>query len=456
MRRVVNVLVVALVVVGCGETRNEAVCCVSAEDCAAIGADVLELACGEGLACRDHKCEVASCSTNGCSAEAPVCNVATDTCEGCSSSSDCAQFVGAMSCDSSNGVCVECLVSNDCPVDRAICDDHACRGCELDADCASGACDEAMCVSEDRIAYVIPSGGSDAGSCTRVAPCATIQYAVTKTSSVVRHIVVAAGTYDQDTRISTAETSAPEVTIHGTGATLTRTSGESEQFFVVNVKTTLVGLFFGPTENTNSAIQCEDAPCRLRRIRLQRLGSIFPGPMMEIEDSDLDFILGSGVTLNNVTDSVKITRTRLRGFVSGTGGVIDITNTMVLGEVSLPTGQGTIQFSTLATSGGAGTGIEPRVVKAGPGVTLRDSIVWAGGTTQLPLGGGCTVTNSIVGPTAVPGASNVDPQFVSFSDFHLSANSPARDMASTGPGVDFEGEPRPVGAGFDLGADEVQ
>ena len=40
-------------------------------------------------------------------------------------------------------------------------------------------------------------------------------------------------------------------------------------------------------------------------------------------------------------------------------------------------------------------------------------------------------------------------------DFHQSLISPTRDMGeSTPPGLDFEGEPRPVGASTDIGADE--
>lgn len=52
---------------------------------------------------------------------------------------------------------------------------------------------------------------------------------------------------------------------------------------------------------------------------------------------------------------------------------------------------------------------------------------------------------------------NVDPLFVnpSTADLHLRSDSPARDVVDDGPGVDFEGDPRPQGARFDLGADEA-
>jgi hypothetical protein len=51
----------------------------------------------------------------------------------------------------------------------------------------------------------------------------------------------------------------------------------------------------------------------------------------------------------------------------------------------------------------------------------------------------------------------VDPQFVapSSNDFHLATDSPARDAVDTGPATDFEGDPRPQGARYDIGADEA-
>ncbi len=51
-----------------------------------------------------------------------------------------------------------------------------------------------------------------------------------------------------------------------------------------------------------------------------------------------------------------------------------------------------------------------------------------------------------------------DPMFVNAAgaDFHLQGNSPAIDSGSPtdAPGDDFEGQPRPSGAGYDIGADE--
>jgi hypothetical protein len=67
------------------------------------------------------------------------------------------------------------------------------------------------------------------------------------------------------------------------------------------------------------------------------------------------------------------------------------------------------------------------------------------------------MNNVITGPTVVAGASNTDPMFVNLAqnDYHLAAGSPARDAVDTGPATDFEGDARPQGARFDIGADEA-
>lgn len=64
---------------------------------------------------------------------------------------------------------------------------------------------------------------------------------------------------------------------------------------------------------------------------------------------------------------------------------------------------------------------------------------------------------SIVGQTAFPGGMNLVPGFVNTTtgDYHVSGGSPARDLANTGPPHDFEGDPRPRGLRFDIGADEA-
>ena len=52
---------------------------------------------------------------------------------------------------------------------------------------------------------------------------------------------------------------------------------------------------------------------------------------------------------------------------------------------------------------------------------------------------------------------NVNPGFadVNQRNYRLAPASPARDLVDAGPAFDFEGDARPRGARFDIGADEA-
>jgi uncharacterized repeat protein (TIGR01451 family) len=71
-----------------------------------------------------------------------------------------------------------------------------------------------------------------------------------------------------------------------------------------------------------------------------------------------------------------------------------------------------------------------------------------------------TDTGGIVPPPSLPNDVLGDPQFVnpgaSPADLHVQAGSPARDTGDPGTGltIDYDNDPRPLGLGFDIGADE--
>jgi parallel beta-helix repeat protein len=98
--------------------------------------------------------------------------------------------------------------------------------------------------------------------------------------------------------------------------------------------------------------------------------------------------------------------------------------------------------------------------------TLRNNIIWGNGSSGITSNGGTlTVTHSIVqGGFTGEGNLDVDPLFVdqppeglgTSGNLRLMASSPAIDAGtnSGAPATDSEGKPRPIGAGYDMGAFE--
>lgn len=105
------------------------------------------------------------------------------------------------------------------------------------------------------------------------------------------------------------------------------------------------------------------------------------------------------------------------------------------------------------------------------GVVLRNNICSQNFTFQLAVDPGVPAVNFTADHNLIDGFRGIetgeirgsdfvegDPLFVNVAgaDFHLQSNSPAIDKGSaTGaPATDFDAQPRPTGAGFDIGADE--
>jgi hypothetical protein len=196
----------------------------------------------------------------------------------------------------------------------------------------------------------------------------------------------------------------------------------------------------------------------IRAYRGMGVGSALTARDIVVETTSDGINLGGSLTLDG-----GVIRNGTTGIVAVAGSSINATNLLIQNvsgvPVDLTNSQGSIEFATIAHSGRSSTVTSGIACNPNSGgVVVRSSIIWSPGATMPPITGMCSLVATIAGPTAVAGATSVDPKFVDpgAGDFHLAANSPAIDVADTGPSRDFEAQARPQGARFDLGADEAR
>jgi len=465
---------------------NPAVCCLDAADCDEVGIPEVR-GCSQGLACVDHQCTVPSCAEAGCGAEAPVCNVTTDICEPCVDSSECMRFAGTPVCGSSGScvqclatadctgttvcetnsqTCVECLGPTECTVLKPICDNNACRAPQSDDDCPSLAmATDGTCVPEGDVVYLSPIG-TDVGSCNRAVPCLTLAFAVSKTTGARSHIVFAPGQYaTTEERYDSSDTAAPSLHLHGHGAEVNGPTGGDGSVMSYALSVVIQDLRV-KTNVSGSAITLYASPALLERVETAGSYGVDVTTAATLRDykhtgGAVAIRLSGALTLDRAV--IADTQMAIRSDLAGAS--VQISNALIYGSddraIDLDdTGvSGTIVSSTIVT---AGTGeyqtTGARAVNcASTAVLLRSTIVWSPNAGAQPSVAGCSLNNVIAGPASVPGGTQVDPMFVNLggNDYHLAAGSPARDAVDTGPGTDFEGQPRPQGVRFDIGADEA-
>jgi hypothetical protein len=470
MRAHVFMLAAALAVASCGEVPavpDAGAACTTAADCTDVAAPF----------CVNSKC-VAACSvhTDCTDAAHPIC--------------------------ASDGACVGCTSNGDCGGDAPICDNEAreCRGCSKDTECTGGVCIEAegTCVADADVAYVTMMG-TDAGTCTRVAPCATIAYAIGQAGS--RRVIHVLGGSLQTAAIDLTGNRVLDgedtALVHTAGTPITitapatvvvggfRVAAPSNMLPAINVtgsgaKATLHGLTItGPGGPIITGAFGTEVT-----IRRSHIGSLTSGSSNQVSCQngklrvDQNTFENAYVAPVSGTCETIVTRNRFEsGFdrsVGQTGGHLTMENNLIIHRDGY-------NDSIFASSLGAGSVIRFNTVvnttalpSDGAALSCDSSVnatsnIFAYNSGHPITGQGCAPRYSIFDDesTTSAGTGNqvvgIETIFVNraVGDYHLAPSSAARGGAEPGQTmvkIDYDGADRPAPAGSiaDCGAFEAQ
>jgi hypothetical protein len=405
---------------------------------------------------------IASCGVDAdCSLDHPVCE--GGSCALCTANADCQGRGATPLCDA--GACVQCVASTDCAASAPVCDAHACRGCKLDAECASGACgDDGTCVAEASIIYLSNNNPVD-NMCTKASPCASFGFGVTKLTATRNHFVLDNGSYQTSLSLGGTTTPPTAVFVHGHGSRLT--SGTNATFVISSTKKLTVRevTLSGPT--TGAAIIGGGNGLTLESVTLMAAKELSVVGPVTARNLRISSSLGTAAVIVNSNGELTVDGGVISGGavginVAAAGAKVHLKNLLIFGTaqraLELSQGLGELEFSTIVDAGAQSTSA-PCAVSCNANLHVTSSIILQETCASAirDAAGPCTFLSSIVSNGPAPGITNVDPQFVDRvgRDYHITATSPAKDAVGLGPATDFEGDARPRGTRFDIGADEA-
>jgi hypothetical protein len=349
-----------------------------------------------------------------------------------------------------------------------------CRACAAASECASGVCDvgigatRGQCAAGSDIIYVdnvngtCTAAGAD-GSAAH--PYCQLTAAATALPILGRHYVKVAGStasydaVDFDTTPLTAAFTGP-----GRDATPPATIlGGAQSALLLDplsgsMNLTFDGFVFSQGAGNASAVECSGgntAPTLVIRNAAIQNGR-----------NGIHAAMCNAVVTETIIASASQAGA---AFAAGSAWTLenDVIHHCAGGGLSAAT-QGIARFNTLAANGA--TNLAGGVVCSVP--QLLEASIIATNTTSSggsQFSGSCSLDHVVTGTDAIasPGKITSVPVFAGAFDFHLSVGTTAdlaanrvccidqQPAAAQNPAIDFERDPRPRGAAFDLGADEA-
>jgi hypothetical protein len=441
-----------------------------------------------------------------CPATSPICgsDKFCRTCAGPSDDGQCAMRFLTPRCDSVSGECVACrpdTQATDCtdPAAPSCGSDGNCRPCLAQGECGSAQICNSIsgrCVGAADIAYVDnrgmtvtackAAGGTQDGNSPATAFCD-----ISDGVASLKPNVLVAGSAQPYGAFALADPRAVNVVGPGksaaTPAIVVATSGVLAS--VTAGRLTIDGFVLGDgtTATTAGGASCNGARLDVHDCKIQKMGG------RGVDTTTCDVVVDRSLVTNGaaagvVTSGGTLQLTRSVVNANSAGGLgIGLNTTFIVQNnfITANTGasdpgvridataSGTFSFNSVVgnTRSGDSGGIDCGGV--GLQKPIYASIVW--GNSTLSLGGGkatqfggnqCLLSQVVTGTDSYLGAIQLSPSFA--TDPHLVMNDPANIAccvdkitppdggSSTLPNVDIDGDRRPKGAGWEIGADEVQ
>jgi hypothetical protein len=340
--------------------------------------------------------------------------------------------------------------------------DGSCVQCQSNGDCDSGLCDgvAGRCIDAQQIIYVDVAAGVDGNECGQLtSPCATISGSaggLAKLEAGRDIVLLRPGLYAEAVAIS-----GQSVRLVGPGAEL---RSSAKPALLISNSSHVIIEQLAVRAIDDDGVRCEKGTCisdvAVRAVRVERsdfLGVNASGCRITISGSTIVGNLGGGISLLSCDFQLE------NNFVTGNGR--SQTPASLVGGVRIqgdsPAGRSLLRFNTIADNAKSTVGVASGIgCEVTVPIELSSNIVWDNsGTAQVD--GICThVYSNIAGGVAGMGNRSDDPGFVSAAtgDYHLRPDSPLIDQADPSAAVviDADGDRRPAGNGFDMGADEVR
>lgn len=402
--------------------------------------------------------------------------------------SECAAVHPALPFCSKKGTCVECLAAADCIKAQGTCNTKTftCDKCVENADCASGLCENSKCADPKNLIYVDSAAcATGKGMGTYEQPYCKVQDGIDHKSAVLpKTVVVRKGTYAENLSIDATAATINLVLLGANGAVLQPASGGEPALKLVGDATginKLLATVIGFT--ITGATQKEAVNCVGSAAQGQTTLKLQHATIRDNTDVAL-----SALSCDITIDQALIGPRNDRGGVSLTASDFTITNTVITKN-----GAETANMNPGSDVGGISVALlAKRAIVMNTSVVANSSklladasgIVCPGGNKMIVGNtvifgntggkGGTQITtkNCNMDKDAFPGAMtpNIDLTTCTMddlfmSDYHLKkgnapctlvdqgSNAPASQPA---PDYDLDGNHRPAGTGFDIGAYELQ